>query len=99
AQGQIISVLTRAYQLTNNPLYKKISLKAIIPFEKKIELGGVVSHLGNDIFFEEYPTNNPKNVLNGYLFSMIGIIVFFSIIKMTDKDNELVKEFSDYVLR
>src|SRR5699024_8896456 len=31
AQGQIISVLTRAYQLTNNPLYKKISLKAIIP--------------------------------------------------------------------
>jgi len=95
AQGQIISVLTRAYQLTNNPLYKKISLKAIIPFEKKIELGGVVSHLGNDIFFEEYPTNNPKHVLNGYLFSMIGIIDLLSIMKKTDKDYERVKELSE----
>lgn len=75
SQGEAISILTRAYILTNDPAYIEASVQAFESFEKTIEENGVLSRLDTgDIFFEEYPTKNPDHVLNGFMYSMIGLI-------------------------
>ncbi|WP_067729069.1 D-glucuronyl C5-epimerase family protein [Oceanobacillus damuensis] len=75
AQGEAISILTRGYFLTKDPKYLDIAILALSPFEKSTLGGGVLSLLNkNDIFFEEYPVKDAVHVLNGFLYSLIGII-------------------------
>jgi len=75
AQGEGISVLTRAYVLTGDVRYLDHAERATEPFHRPIEDGGVRSVLGNgDVFFEEYPETTPVHVLNGFLYSVIGLL-------------------------
>ncbi|WP_144512781.1 D-glucuronyl C5-epimerase family protein [Bacillus sp. FJAT-22090] len=90
AQGEGISILTRGYLLTSDEKYINLAIKAIEPFKKTIKDKGVVSYVNDDsIFFEEYPTDKPVHVLNGFLYSLIGLIEFKEVLeKLQDRKLE-----------
>lgn len=83
AQGLGMSVMTRAYHLTRDDNYLNAATRALLPFHKKVEHGGVVRAFtlgppdsGNvDLpFYEEYPTQPiPSYTLNGFMFSLLGL--------------------------
>jgi hypothetical protein len=74
AQGEAISVLTRAAKITKNELYEKIAMDALVPFEYKVEEGGIVNYFKSIPVYEEAPST-PKTmaVLNGFIFSLFGL--------------------------
>lgn len=86
AQGQVLSVLSRAYNLTNDEKYLEAGLKALTFLSRHVDEGGCTCNL-NDFanlsdslytltdktIVEEYPTQNPPLVLNGNLFTLIGL--------------------------
>lgn len=74
AQGEAISVLTRAAKITKNDLYEKIAVDALIPFEYDVKDGGVVNYFKSIPVYEEAPTKHkPMAVLNGFIFSLFGL--------------------------
>jgi heparosan-N-sulfate-glucuronate 5-epimerase len=88
AQGEAISVLTRAYKITGNKKYLNICEKAIIPFTLDVKSGGLVNIFKNIPVYEEYPS--PKRtvaVLNGFIFSLFGLYDYY----LTNK-NIMAKE-------
>ncbi len=81
AQGETISVLTRAYVLTNDPAYLDGARKAFLPFTKNTTEGGVVYEEGGELWLEEYPENPPSHVLNGYIFALFGLYDLYRVTK------------------
>lgn len=79
SQSVAISVLLRAWLLTNRQQYFDIAATAINVLFSEIERGGVM-HRNNDmITFEEYPARQPRTVLNGFIFSIWGVVDFLSL--------------------
>jgi len=74
AQGEAISVLTRAAKISKNDLYENVAIKALVPFEYKVSSGGIVNHFNSIPVYEEAPST-PKTmaVLNGFIFSLFGL--------------------------
>lgn len=87
AQGHALSVLTRAYAVTNNISYLLISSKALDLFEMDASDGGVRNMLFGHVWFEEYPTTPGSFVLNGFMYSLIGLHDFANV-KLADDDPE-----------
>ena len=77
AQGEGISVLTRAYRLSQDNRYLSQAKKAVSIFKVPIEDGGVRSLIENQYpFLEEYPSIMcPRHTLNGFLYAIIGIFI------------------------
>lgn len=74
AQGRILSVLARAYELSSEEQYLEIARKAMKPFEIPVQEGGVRASFPNgDIAFEEYPLSKPNIVLNGFITALVGL--------------------------
>ena len=73
AQGEGISVLVRAWLITGKEIYLDKAIQATKPFTKEIKAGGVLSYIDDMPFLEEYPTDRPTHVLNGFLYAVIGI--------------------------
>ena len=75
AQGEGISVLVRAWVLTHQQRYLTQAQRALEPLIQPIEAGGVRSSLDDGRpFLEEYPTQTPDHVLNGFLYALIGLL-------------------------
>ncbi|WP_252180281.1 D-glucuronyl C5-epimerase family protein [Endozoicomonas sp. 4G] len=73
-QGLAISFLTRVYHITGNKKYLNACIAGLNPFEVKSEDGGVLTYWdGQYMFYEEYPTSPASFVLNGFIFSLIGL--------------------------
>jgi len=73
-QGQAISVLSRAYHTTHNLKYLQAAEAALQPFLRDSDQGGVRAHFMNQMdWYEEYPTNPSSFILNGFMFSLIGL--------------------------
>ncbi len=73
-QGHAMSVLTRAYFLTKNDKYLKSAEKAIGLFSVEASAGGVRNlFMGLHPWYEEYPTSPGTFVLNGFIYSLIGL--------------------------
>lgn len=75
-QGEAVSLLLRAYQLFNDNGYLAAAEKAFNSFIK--------SHItfyddNRNIWFEEFPTNPPSCVLNGYIFALFGIFDYYRV--------------------
>lgn len=90
SQGEAISILVRGYILTNNIKYLEIAILALKPFYETVNNGGVLSEIDeHSIFFEEYPEDDSKHVLNGYLYALIGIIELEKVMneKQTSYEN------------
>ncbi|NXU46257.1 GLCE epimerase, partial [Drymodes brunneopygia] len=74
AQGQAMSTLVRAYQLTKEPAFLSAALKATAPFKLPAERRGVkASFMGRHDWYEEYPTTPSSFVLNGFMYALIGL--------------------------
>jgi len=75
-QSRAISILLRAWQITNDDRYFQIAENSLISFESDIKEGGVavISEYGK--FYEEYVANEPTMVLDGHIFSLLGLYDF-----------------------
>jgi heparosan-N-sulfate-glucuronate 5-epimerase len=93
-QGQAISLLLRAYQHFGDKTYLDISQKVFGFFKYDFKEGGVrrIDKNGN-LWFEEYPTDPPSFVLNGFIYTMFGILDFYRV----TKNVEAKKLFDDCV--
>lgn len=73
AQGHGISVLTRAYKHFNDVKYLLSATKALELFKTNSSEGGVRAEFFGNVWYEEYPTTPGSFVLNGFLYSLIGL--------------------------
>ncbi|KAL5014972.1 hypothetical protein ScPMuIL_009242 [Solemya velum] len=74
AQGQAMSLLARAYLKSNDVKYLQSALKAVKPFEVSSSQGGVKARYANSYdWYEEYPTTPGSYVLNGFIYSLLGL--------------------------
>nr|SVE79356.1 EOG090X0272 [Daphnia magna] len=73
-QGQAMSLLMRAYYRSGKTHYLEAALKGMKPFSKSSTEGGVRAYFMNQYpWYEEYPTVPPSFVLNGFIYSLIGL--------------------------
>lgn len=73
AQGQALSLLWRANRLRPRQAYRRAALSALTPFQRSTRAGGVVGDFDGVPWYEEYPTRPNSRVLNGFLFSLLGL--------------------------
>lgn len=89
SQGEGISVLMRAYQLTENKKYIETAKLVLNSFKVPIEMGGVLyKDKEGFVWYEEYPSleNEPPHVLNGFFFALFGIYDYY---KATENEEAL----------
>nr|CAI5837151.1 unnamed protein product [Callosobruchus analis] len=81
SQGQAISVLSRAYHHSGGDIrYLTAALKGLKPFKIPSSEGGVrATFLDKYQWFEEYPTKPALFVLNGFIYSLLGLYDLMSI--------------------
>jgi heparosan-N-sulfate-glucuronate 5-epimerase len=72
-QGQAISVLLRAHLLTGERHYLEIAERALQPLLVQVADGGSQRQIGGVTVLEEYPTEKPCAVLNGWIFALWGV--------------------------
>lgn len=76
AQGQAMSLLARIYRQTGRSVYIESANRAVIPLTLSVTDGGLRRCFRGDCrypFFEEYPTTPPSYVLNGFMFTLVGL--------------------------
>ena len=76
AQGQAMSLLTRAWRSTGDARYLTAADAALAPFRLSVAAGGVVTSFLGDAahpYYEEYPTEPASLTLNGFMFSLFGL--------------------------
>jgi heparosan-N-sulfate-glucuronate 5-epimerase len=82
AQAQAMSLLVRAYGLTGKERYRAAAVRALAPLQVRTRDGGLKHCFEGDCarpFFEEYPTIPPSHVLNGFMFTLVGLYDLASI--------------------
>jgi len=79
SQGHALSLLTRAYHLTSDKQYVDVGRRALNIFSMNSSKGGVLNKLFGYDWYEEYPTTPGTFVLNGFLFSLIGLYDFSAV--------------------
>ncbi|KAJ3592770.1 hypothetical protein NHX12_005109 [Muraenolepis orangiensis] len=74
AQGQAMSTLVRAYLLTREQAYLAAALRATGPYKTASGQRGVKAVFMNRYdWYEEYPTTPSSFVLNGFIYSLLGL--------------------------
>lgn len=73
AQGLAISALVRGYRITRQEHLLDLCRAATTVFEKNVEEGGVRTLEGGHALYEEYPAYPLPRVLDGFLFSLLGL--------------------------
>lgn len=80
-QGHGMSLLARAYYQSKKPEYLKAGLLSLRPFHADSSHGGVLAHfMGSLPWYEEYPTQPPSFVLNGFVYSLIGLYDLLTLV-------------------
>ena len=73
-QGQAISVLVRAFAASGKHEYLDAANKATKVFHEMSIDGGVRAIFMNKfVWYEEYPTNPPTFILNGFMYALLGL--------------------------
>jgi heparosan-N-sulfate-glucuronate 5-epimerase len=73
AQGLAMSVLVRAHRMTGRQELLDLCHAATRVFEKNVEDGGVRTFEHGHTLYEEYPAYPLPRVLDGFLFSLLGL--------------------------
>lgn len=92
SQARGISILLRAYQLTQNKDYSIAAKNALKSFLIPVNEGGVTSFTDFGPFYEEYTANTPTLVLNGMIFSLCGV---YDLVRVFPDYKEARKVFDD----
>ena len=80
AQGSAISVLTRAYQITQEEVFLEVARRTVRTFEQDILDGGVSAPVGVDgIFFEEVAVYPAAHTLSGFIFALFGLYDYVAL--------------------
>jgi heparosan-N-sulfate-glucuronate 5-epimerase len=93
-QGEAISVLTRAFLLTENEEFLEGAKKSFNLLIKPVMEGGCSFYENNEVFLEELPVIPRNTILNGWVFSIFGIYDLWLVLK----DNE-IKNIMDHTIR
>lgn len=74
-QGHAISLLARAYHHSKgDSRYLRAAIDGLKPFRVPSRQGGVLARfLGKFDWYEEYPTTPASFVLNGFIYSLLGL--------------------------
>lgn len=72
-QGLVISALSRAFLLYGDSKYQKLSERALMIFSVPVEEGGILADTQWGKIYEEYPCLPYSHVVNGFVFSLIGL--------------------------
>ena len=79
-QGQAISVLVRAFHQSGEEKYLQAAENAAKVFSIPSSRGGVKAvFLDKYPWYEEYPTNPPTFILNGFMYSLLGLFDLKSV--------------------
>lgn len=74
AQGQAMSLLVRAYLHSDDPQFLEAAIRALLLFNISSKDGGIVAKFAKAYtWYEEYPTTPSSYVLNGFIFSLLGL--------------------------
>ena len=93
-QGQAMSVLVRAYLDSKQERYIKAAVEALKLFEIDSTQGGVrAKFMGVMDWYEEYPTTPSIFVLNGFIYSLMGLYDLKET--TTGKDQETAERIYD----
>jgi hypothetical protein len=90
-QGLVISTLVRAYRINGDRELLTLCEKGAKVFEKGIEEGGVRTIENGRVLYEEYPGYPLARVLDGYLFSLLGL---YDLVSQTN-DLRIFRLFSE----
>lgn len=93
-QSRALSVLTRAWQITNDVKYLLLCQQALNTFFIPTEEGGVAvcktsEKDNNYCIYEEYVAEKPTRVLDGHIFSLFGL---YDFIRATKKTNSFASQ-------
>ena len=81
-QGLIISVLVRAFKLTKDNRFLDTAKSAGLFFAVPLEQGGFRTEFAkNDHYYEMYPVKPLSKVLDGFVFSLMGLFDLLSVWK------------------
>lgn len=81
AQGEIISLFLRYYQITGEEKYLDLSKRAFHFMKNDVSQKGVRRIDANgDLWLEEYPSSPPSFVLNGFIYAIFG---FYDLYRVT----------------
>lgn len=72
SQGYGISLLLRAYQMTEEEAYREAAHLALRSYECDVVNGGIRNRFKGHVFYEEAPSIPPSCILNGFIFSLLG---------------------------
>ena len=72
-QGLAISALVRAHRLKPEPALIDLCRAALAVYRKDVHEGGVRTTENGKVLFEEYPVYPLPRVLDGFLFSLLGL--------------------------
>ncbi|CAL2037507.1 unnamed protein product [Caenorhabditis brenneri] len=92
AQGHGISVLTRAFKHFDEEKYLNSALKALELFKTNASDGGVRAEFFGNVWYEEYPTTPGSFVLNGFLYSLIGLYDLSKLESSNPEHNSKIQE-------
>jgi len=76
-QGEAISALVRAFNLTYNEHYFSAAEKAYEMMITPIEKGGTAYYKNGELYLEECPAIPKNTILNGWIFALFGIYDLF----------------------
>ena len=94
SQGQGISVLVRALDITNDEKYLKAAQRALVSFFFEVNQGGVVyTDEGGNKWFEEAIVDPPTHILNGFLWASWGLYDYW----LATNEKKVKQLFNDIV--
>ena len=84
-----ISVLVRAYHKSGNKNYLEAAVKTLKPFSLTSQEGGFKAvFMGTYVWYEEYPTSPPSFVLNGFMYSLLGLYDLWKTMEILGEEAE-----------
>ncbi len=90
AQGELISLYLRIYQMTNDEQYLTTAIKAYEFLKVDFSQKGVRRYDKNgDLWFEEYPSEPPSFVLNGFIYTVFGLYDLYRVTRREDVKNDI----------
>ena len=72
-QGLAISLLVRGAIIFESDRFLEIARKGLAPFGKSVAEGGVTTFGNDGPWYEEYPCDPARPVLNGFVYAMFGL--------------------------
>jgi len=89
-QGQAMSVLVRAFLHCREERYLAAAQRALGPFTASSNESGVRAEFPGGLpWYEEYPTNPPTFILNGFMYSLLGLSDLASATQQMGQEGEV----------